>query len=122
MNINNVAIAEAYYKAMGEKDLESIGKYLHPDVQFIGPLAKKSGKEDVLEAAKNFCVLFKTVTIRAKLGEGNVVMLVNDLEFPDPVGMFPTAVLMRFQEGLIERIELFYDPRPLLEHKDKIFS
>ena len=46
MNENNVAIAEAYYIAMREKNVMDMGKYLHPDVQFKGPPAEIKGKEE----------------------------------------------------------------------------
>lgn len=40
----NVAIAEAYYTAMAEKNLPEIEKYLHPAVRIIGPLGENGGK------------------------------------------------------------------------------
>jgi len=119
---NNLAIVEAYYKAMDEKNSEDLGKYLHPDVQFIGPLAKMTGKEAVLEAAKHLCALLKKITIRARFEAGHDVMLAYDFEFQDPIGKLPAAVLMKVEEALISRIELFYDPRPLFEKRDEIFS
>jgi len=112
MNENNVAVAEAYYTAMKEKNVEGMGKYLHPDVQFKGPLVEIKGKEAFLEAAKGFVTFFKTLTIRAKFGSGDQAMVVYDLDFPEPVGRLPTAGLITFQDGLIAKIELFCDGRP----------
>ena len=43
MSEKNMITAESYYKAMGNKDLEGMAQYLHPDVQFIGPMAKMTG-------------------------------------------------------------------------------
>ena len=37
MSKNNVATAVAFYTAMGEKNIAAMGKYLHPEVRFIGP-------------------------------------------------------------------------------------
>src|SRR5258705_308768 len=98
MSNNNVAIAEAYYTAMSEKNLAGMEKYLHPDVHFIGPLAELTGKKLVLEGANRFIALFNTLTIRTKFGSGDQAMLVNDLDFPAPIGKIPTAVLMTFQD------------------------
>ena len=112
MNKNHVAIAEAYYTAMGEKNVADMGQYLHPDVQFIGPLAEMRGKEAVLEAVKRLIAFFKTLTIRAKFGSGDQAMLAYDLDFPSPIGNCPAAALLTFQEGLISKIELFFDGRP----------
>ena len=68
MSEKNVASAVAYYKAMNDKNIAGMEKYLHPEVQFIGPLAELKGKQAVLEAAKRFVLLFKNLTIRAQLG------------------------------------------------------
>ena len=80
------------------------------------------GKEAVLEATKRFITLFKTLKVRAKAGLGEQAIVVYDLECPAPIGLFSTAVLMTFQEGLILKIELFYDARPFEKKKDEIFS
>lgn len=112
MNKNNVAVAEAFYTAMGEKNIAALEQYLHPDIHFIGPIAELKGKGDYLEALQRFVTLFKTLTIRAKFGSGDQVMLAYDLDIPPPIGKFPTAVLLTFQEGLIAKIELFCDGRP----------
>lgn len=112
MNKNAAALAEAYYTAVGKKNVVDIEKFLHPDVLFVGPLAKLKGKEAILEATKRFTTLFKTLKIRAKFGSGDQAMVVYDLDCPLPIGHFSTAVLMTFQEGLVAKIELFYDARP----------
>ena len=112
MSEKNMIIAESYYKAMGNKDLEGIAKYLHPDVQFIAPLAKMTEKDAVLEAAKKFFSLFNTLEIRAKFGSADQAMLVYDLNCPAPIGIFRAAALMTLKDDLIVRIELFFDTRP----------
>lgn len=122
MDYNNALIAEAYYTAMNEKNVAEMGKYLHPDVQLITPLAELVGKEDALSAAKNLCSLFNTLTIRAKFDSKNQAMLAFDLDFPSPIGNLPIAALMTFQSKLIIKIELFYDSRLVDTKKDEIFS
>jgi hypothetical protein len=118
MNKNNAAIAEAYYTGMGEKNISVIEKYLHSDVQFVTPLGSTQGKEALLEAARKFTSFFKSLKIRAKFGSEDQAMIVYDVEFPAPVGKTPTAALMTFREGLISKIELIYDARPLEAKKD----
>ena len=117
--MDNVAIAEAYYKAWGEKDFARMEKLLHPNVQLITPLEESAvlGKEAILEKLKKGAVLFKTLKIRAKFGSGNQTMLAIDIDFPAPLGNLRnfgnlrTASLMTFQEGLITKIELFFDTK-----------
>ncbi len=104
--------AENYYKAMHNKDLASMASHLHPHVQFVGPLADMSGKDAVLAAAKNFLPFLNSLTIRAKFASGNRAMLAYDMECPEPIGSFRSATLFTFEDGLISRLELFYDGRP----------
>ena len=112
MTQTNMAIAKTFYTAFREKNIEAMEKYVHPDIQFIAPLAKLQGKEAYLEAAKGFASFFKTLTIRATFGEGDQAVVVYDVECPTPIEKVPSVALMAFQEGLITRIELFYDARP----------
>lgn len=121
MGRNHLAIAEAYYTAVGEKNIAGIEKYLHPDVQFSGPLAQLMGKKTVLEATKNFANMFQALTIRAKLAAENQAMIVYDVECLAPIGRVSSAALMTFENELIVKIELFYDARPFEEKKDEIF-
>jgi len=112
MNQNNATIAKAFYTSMSEKNIETMEKLVHPNVQFTAPLAKLQGKEAYLEALKGFTAFFKTLTIRALFGEGDQAVLIYDVDFSAPIGKVPSVALMTFQEGLIIRIELFYDARP----------
>jgi hypothetical protein len=111
--MDNVAAAETYYKAWGEKDFARMEKFLDPNVQLITPLeeAVVLGKEAILEKLKKGAAFIKTLTIRAKFGAGNQTMLVIDLEFPAPNGNLRSASLMTFQNGLITKIELFFDTK-----------
>lgn len=108
-NENNLALAEAYYTAMAEKDLVSLEKYLHPDVEFVGPIACVTGKENFLQTIKGFISFFKSLTIRSKFASGNQAMLAYDVDFPAPIGITRSAALMTFKNGLIKKIELFFD-------------
>lgn len=122
MSEKNITSAVAYYQAMSNKDLSIMGKYLHPQVQLIGPLADITGKAAVLNSIKHFLGIFNKLTVRAKFGEGDQVMLAYDLDCPAPIGLYRGAVLLTFQEGLIIRYELFYDARPLEKKKEEIFT
>jgi hypothetical protein len=110
--MNTTEIIAEYYKAMGQRDFEKLAKFLSSDVQFIAPLAKLKGKEAVLESIKRFTSVFKTLNVRAKFGSNNQAMVVYDLDCPEPIGFLSSSALMTFENGLITKIELFYDARP----------
>jgi hypothetical protein len=48
--MNLLKLAESYYKAIANKDLYIIEKYLHPDVKFIASMLvhSKENKEEIL--------------------------------------------------------------------------
>ncbi len=118
-----MSIAEAYYTSVGEKNIEALEKYLHADVQFIGPFEKMMGKQAVLEATKNFTAIIEAFKIRAKFSFDDQTMVVYNADFPEPIGSVRGASLMTFQKGLITKIELFYDSHLVQQQvKDEIFS
>lgn len=122
MSEKNLASAAAYYRAMNNKDLSVMEKYLHPEVRLIGPMADLTGKEAVLNSVKNLLSLFNKLTIRAQFAAGEQAMLAYDLEFQAPLGVSRGAVLLTFQEGLIIRYELFYDANPFQAVREEIFE
>jgi ketosteroid isomerase-like protein len=109
---NNVISAEGYYQALQEGDFAEAARHLHPDVKFVGPLSDLAGKEAVLKAAKQFLTLLKGLTMHMTFGSSEKAMLTYDVDFGEPVGIWRTAVLMTFKDGLIANLELFYDARP----------
>lgn len=117
---NNISIVEAYYTAMGKKNLVDMAQYLHPNVQLISPFATITGKEAVLNSAKQFLHVFESLTIRAKCGSENQVMFAIDVNYPAPIGLLRTAVLVTIQDNLIASTELFHDTKIFDLNKDKI--
>lgn len=114
---DTVATAVAYYTALGNKNIEEVKKYLHPDIQFSDPQEQASGKETVLKAAQGFMGIFKTLIIRAKFGSEDQAMIVYDVEIPNFAKTLRAASLLSFREGLISKIELIYDTRCFVEAK-----
>ena len=111
MSVSNLNIAESYYAAMNNKDLNEIAVYLHPKVRFLGPLAQLEGKEAVLESAKGFLGIVDSVKMRTKTAFSNQAILAYDLNCVQPIGTIRVAALMTFEDNLISVIELFFDAR-----------
>lgn len=113
---NTISVAESYYKALGQKNLEEVEKYLHPDIHFEDPQEEKIGKKAVLEAAKRFTGIFKTLTIRSKFGSQDQAVIIYDTEIPGFDDLLRAASLLSFKEGLISKIELIYDMSRFQKH------
>jgi SnoaL-like domain len=119
---SHLLVAENYYSAMLQKDFDAMASCLHSDVHFIGPLAEMHGKDLVVSAAKNLSQILQDIRIRASFEAHNQIMLSYDFMFPEPIGKLRAAVLMKFENQLISKIELFYDGRPFEEKKSEIFA
>lgn len=100
----------------------SIGLTIHPEIEFVGPLASLKGKQAVVEAAEQFIPFFDSITIRTCLSNGQNEMIAYAVNCPMPIGKFSAAALMDIEDGLIKRLELFYDARPFEMHQNAIFS
>ena len=121
---NNLATAASYYQAMRNKDVTALSGHLHPDVSLLLPLAELSGKPAVVDAAARLMGLLLGLEIHAKFAVGDQVTLSYHIDFPEPIGLCRAASLMTFRDGLISRIELYYDARPFEKSlkKDAIFA
>lgn len=113
--------AESYYAAMLRHDFAHMASFLHPQVVLISPLAEVHGKENVTLAASKLGQILEKIDIRASFSNDRQAMLAYDFFFPGAIGKLRASVLMDFTEGLISRIELFYDGRPFEEKKKEIF-
>ncbi|WP_341794704.1 nuclear transport factor 2 family protein [Rickettsia endosymbiont of Rhinocyllus conicus] len=122
MTDKNLNIAITYYTSMNNKKFEEMASCLHSDIHFIGLLSVMDGKESVVEAAKNFAMFFKNLTISENFSSNDKVMLALEFDCPAPIGIFRGASLLSFNDGLISRIELFYDARPFVQKKEEIFN
>lgn len=122
MDTKSVTLAEEYYKCIGEKNAEELNKFLHPSVEFYGPLAILKGKDAVIKATCNFMNMFRSLKIRSKFGVGEQAMIVYDVDIPGINAAFPGASLLKFHDGQIVRIELFYDGSRFVEKKEAIFK
>ena len=116
---SNVASAIAYYKAMNNKDVASMGRHLHPDVQLVSPMEHLTGKDAVLEAATRLSNHIQGIKMHARFGSEEQAMVSYDMNFAEPIGVCRAAALMTFKDSLIARNEVFFDTRPFKKKDDK---
>lgn len=119
---DTVEQAEKYYTLIGEKKIEEIKDLLDPEVEFIGPLATMHGKNAVVDATGKFMEMFRSLEIRAKFGNGHQAVIIYDVDIPGMTEKFPGASFLKFRNGKIVGIELFYDGSRFIEKKEEIFS
>ena len=112
MHNDNKVIGQAYYTAMAEKNIADLAQYLDENVLFVAPLATVTGKQAFVETLTRFVTFFVKLTIRSTFGSHDQAMVVYTLDFPGSIGKIETAALLNIHDGLITKIELFYDARP----------
>lgn len=117
----NITIAEQYYRALANKDLEAASVFLAPDVELISPLATIQSKLIVIQALQGFLYAIEKLEIRFVVESGSQTILFLNPYFYEPIGKLRTAALITIENSLIKQIELFYDSSPLQEKKNKIF-
>jgi hypothetical protein len=106
------AACTAYLDAWARKDLSGIAARLHPAVRFKGPMQELNGRESVLAAAERVFPLLERFETWAQFVSRDRAMFAYDFICREPIGVCPTAELVRFEDGLIRDIQLFFDARP----------
>lgn len=113
MNNDNAKIAAAYYNAMANKNIEELAKHLSGDVQLVTPGSTIPGKEAFVEAAAGYMNIFSELTVKTCFGSENKAAVVYDVEIIEPACVIPTAAIFEFKDGLISKLEIFYDTKKL---------
>lgn len=117
METNYAEQAKAYYTLIAEKNSDALADYLHTNVEFYSPLGTYMGREAVLEGIRVFMNRFTSLTVRAHFGSKNQAAVIYNTDIIGIANDFPSASLLSFKDGLIAKIELFYDSRPFFDKK-----
>lgn len=122
MTMSTTELARDYYTAVGTGDFDKVASYLHPDVEFSGPMATLQGREAVVQATHNFMRGIATLKIRTVCSSEDQAVVVYETDIPGVDPEFPGASWLTFRDGQVVRIQLFYDASRMVEKKDEIFN
>lgn len=107
------AAATTYFEAWRARDFDRLRTVLAPDVEFVGVMGTAHGIEECLDGLRGMAESIMTdLTLHARVVEGSEVVTWFDLHTAttDPL---PTANWSHVEDGLITRIRVTFDPRPL---------
>lgn len=114
-------LATQYYSRIAHKD-ESFKELLDEDVLFISPMATLNGKKKAAAATCNFISAIKSLRIHTTFAGQDEAMVVYEVDMPGISSEFPGASWLKFKDGKIVRIQLFYDSNKMQPKKEEIFS
>jgi len=108
------AAAITYFDAWRERDFDLLRTVLAPDVEFVGVLGTAYGADDCIAGLRGMAESVMTdLVLHARVVDGADAITWFDLVSGDAT--LPTANWSHVEDGLITRIRVTFDPRPLVE-------
>ncbi len=107
-------VAAAYFRAWVNGDIDQVRPLLHPDVDFAGALGTTRGAEETLKGLAGMFSLTRQVTVIKRWADGPDVLTWFELRTATS-GPLPVVNWSHVEDGLITRIRVTFDPRPLLQ-------
>jgi len=108
------AVAETYFQAWRTKDYDLYRSILADDVVFDGPLGHEEGKAAVANAFEGLGNITTEVVVDKMFVDGADVTSWFTLS-TKPATLSPVVNWSHIENGKITRIQVTFDPRPLLE-------
>lgn len=105
-------LALAYLEAAGRQDFGQVEGLLHSDVWCQGPSASWSSRLDFVASLKRMSAIHLRNELVRAFAEGDEVCLIYQFVTDTPLGKLPIIEWLRFREGRICSINLYYDRLP----------
>ncbi|MWV48137.1 nuclear transport factor 2 family protein [Rathayibacter sp. VKM Ac-2803] len=106
--------ATVYFDAWRDRDFDRLRTVLAPDVDFVGVLGTASGIDECLAGLRGMAESIMTdLVLHARVVDGADAMTWFDLHTATTPPV-PTVNWSHVEDGLITRIRVTFDPRPLL--------
>lgn len=107
-------VAEAYFRAWESSDIDQVRPLLHPDVDFAGALGSTHGAEETLRGLGGMFAMTRQVKVIKRWTDGPDVLTWFELS-TSTAGPLPVVNWSHVEHGLITRIRVTFDPRPILQ-------
>ncbi|WP_026424780.1 nuclear transport factor 2 family protein [Actinokineospora inagensis] len=104
---------QTYFDAWRAKDFDRFRSILADDVTFVGPLGTANSGDECRQGIENLSKIVTDVVVRHRFVDGENVLTWFDLHTTEAPPL-STANWSRVREGKVTRIQVTFDPRPLL--------
>lgn len=106
--------ATTYFDAWRARDFDRLRTVLAPDVDFVGVLGTATGADECIAGLRGMAEsIMIDLVLRARVVEGADAMTWFDL-ITASTPPIPTVNWSHVENGLITRIRVTFDPRPLM--------
>jgi ketosteroid isomerase-like protein len=102
----------SYLDAVGKKDFATVERLLAPDLKFTGPSMTRSTARDFIAALTRLGAIHVRNEPTRVFVDGDEVCVIYDFVTDTPAGALPTIEWLRFEQGRIRSINLYYDRVP----------
>jgi len=107
------SIAAAYFDAWQSNDIERVRPLFHSGIEFDGALGSTRGLDDTLAGLKGMFAMTRQVEVVKRWVDGPDVLTWFELRTAT-AGPLAIVNWSHVEAGLITRIRVTFDPRPLL--------
>jgi len=101
-------IATAVITAFGEQDLDTMARYIHPEITFENPRGTLVGSDAYLEAVDQFAQALSRIEHIAVLGDDHSALIMYDMH-TRPFGTLRAADYFEVRDGKITVEKLVFD-------------
>jgi len=105
-------LALEYLAAVGNKDYAKLEQLLAPDLRFQGPVMSRSSAADFMSALKRLSAIHVRNDVKRVFADGSEVCVIYDFVTDTAAGALSTIEWLRFEDGRIRSINLYYDQLP----------
>lgn len=110
----NLRIAEAYLAAAHARDLQAVGKTLHPELHFVGPMGEAHDRDGFLGIYDKAFAHLEKLDITSEALSDNLIYFKYYMALPAPQGpIHGTMKTTHADNGLIKKIEMTHQPAML---------
>ncbi|MDI3285621.1 nuclear transport factor 2 family protein [Polyangium sp. 15x6] len=112
--MNAVSVVDAYFSAWRANDPDRLEQLLAKDVSVKGPLGRIEGAKAYRQALAWLFGITRDLVIVKQWVDGPDVLNWFDLHHTNGAEPMPAVNWLRVEEGLITRVSVAFDPRPIL--------
>lgn len=105
-------VSETYFRSWSDHDFDTFRSILADDVTFRGPLGTADDAESCVAGVRGMARMMTGLTVSLRAVEGPDVLTWFNLLTADAPPI-PTVNWSHVEDGLITRIRVTFDPRPL---------